>query len=401
MKGLFSFGKGRGKRSLITEPLNIVTGALGAGKTLFAIEQADLLVRSGDAAKVYQIGIHDPDVRKLPPLPFPLEEWHLRADAGELKNAVIIVDEFHKLLPPRGLNTRPPPFVEEMAEARRRGVRFLLLTQSGEFDHFLKGTRLNRHFFVQRKAGIGRATILEWTGRFVPNPNENHHAKKEAIVHLWKHPVKQYGDWYKSAESHHFRARIPLRLWVVPLFLAVAGFVAYNAVAKVGDLMDPDSVKLPGAAGLIQSASDMPHQVDPKGKRSIVTTNAGEYLARFEPVVPFMPWSAPAFQERDVLANPELLCIAVGHDGDEGCHCYTEQMTRPAQPVDEAMCKEIARHGVYNPHRPPVGFTEGATAQADGKADSRPRPPAGAVTVSVGADAPGQVSSSPSSESAP
>lgn len=142
------------KKPLISAPINVVTGTLGAGKTLFAIEQADLLIQSKQADVVYQLGINEPDLRKLPALPFPIEEWAMRADKGELKNAVIIVDEFHKWMPARGPG-RPPKWIEEMAESRRRDVRWILLTQSGDFDHFLKGTRLNKHWHLSRKGYLG------------------------------------------------------------------------------------------------------------------------------------------------------------------------------------------------------------------------------------------------------
>ena len=142
------------KKPIISAPLNVVTGTLGAGKTLFAIQQADLLVKTKQASQIYQVGINDPDTRKLPHLPFPLEDWVKHADAGELKDAVIIVDEFHKWMPQRGPG-RPPKWIEELAEARKRGCIFILLTQSVEFDHFLKGTRLNKHYYLSRKACCG------------------------------------------------------------------------------------------------------------------------------------------------------------------------------------------------------------------------------------------------------
>ena len=368
--------KGRKRRSFISEPINIVTGSLGAGKTLFAIEQADLLRQSGDATQVYQLGINEPDLRKLPALPFPIEEWHEHADAGELKGAVIIVDEFHKCMPQRGQG-RPPKFVEEMAEARKRGVRFIFLTQSAEFDHFLKGTRLNRHFYLSRKSGQPRSTIYEWQNRFVANPEENKDAKKAAMVHLgWKHPVKEYGDWYKSAESHHFRVRLPLRIMLVPFFIVFVGWALWSTFDSVGGLLSPDAEASPAPASTGAVNSMLGPTSDREGRSGFQpTTDPGQYLARFNPVIPTMPYSAPVFQDRPVRAEPDMLCVISGDglDGNGthqagGCSCFTEQAT-PYQ-VEDAFCRQAARGGFYNPYRAPLGSQEQGGAVANGRQGS-------------------------------
>lgn len=368
--------KGGKRRSFITEPINIVTGSLGSGKTLFAIEQADLLRQHGDATQVYQLGINEPDLRKLPELPFPLEEWHVHADAGELKGAVIIVDEFHKWMPQRGQG-RPPKFVEEMAEARKRGVRFIFITQSSEFDHFLKGTRLNRHFYLTRKSGQARSTIYEWQGRFVASPEEHPTAKKTAMVHLgWKHPVKEYGDWYKSAESHHFRVRLPLRIMAVPVFIAFAAWAVYATASSVGGMLSDEpqgnDIALAGNASGSMLGGTV-ERGDSTGFKP--TTDPGQYLARFNPVIPTMPYSAPVFQDRPVLAEPDMLCVISGDglDGNGahqvgGCSCFTEQAT-PYQ-VEDAFCRQAARGGFYNPYRAPMGSQQEGGAVADGRQGS-------------------------------
>lgn len=373
--------QGKPKRSLISEPINVVTGSLGSGKTLWAIQQADLLRRSGDAKVVYQLGINEPDLRKLPELPFPIHEWHIHADQGKLDGAVIIIDEFHKWMPQRGQSQRPPAFVEEMAEARKRGVRFILLTQSGEFDHFLKGTRLNRHFYLSRKAGLARSSIYEWQNRFVSNPEENKDARAAAIMHPgWKHPVKEYGDWYVSAKSHHFRRRIPLRLWLVPVFVLAVGYFAVQAFSNVGALMSPTAVdeKLAQAGG----GTFQPNSMDDLDGRVKPTGKADEYVRQFVPLVPEMPWSAPVYQGQSVASRPELYCMSVGHDGEEGCSCYTEQAT-PAV-IEQESCKRLARFGVYNPFRaPPGAMGTAAAGEGDGKGLQGPRPPT-AANSSIG-----------------
>ncbi|WP_078059648.1 zonular occludens toxin domain-containing protein [Xanthomonas massiliensis] len=372
------------KKPLIIAPLNVITGTLGAGKTLFAIEQADLLLKNKLADRVYQIGINGADTRKLPVLPFPIEEWAIRADRGELKNTVIIVDEFHKWMPQRGPG-RPPKWIEEMAESRRRDVRWILLTQSGEFDHFLKGTRLNKHFHLSRKGFMARSTIFEWSERFVGNPAENKEARKEAIVSNWWHPKKYY-DWYESASAHRFRVRLPLRIWalliIVPAILwfgfrgartmssMVAGSTHLAAPPKV------DQVSLSGSSSTAGASSE-------QGTRIQATTDPGKYLAQFQPVVPYMPWSAPVYQGRDVVAKPEIYCMSVGQDGQDGCHCYSEQATKLSVPIE--ICRSVAREGVYNPYRDPL-----QPGVAVASSDAAQAPSAAPATAAISAAERGQ-----------
>lgn len=342
------------KRPIISAPLNVVTGTLGAGKTLFAIEQADLL-RKTTGAVIYQVGINEPDLRKLPALPFPLEEWATRADAGELKNAVIIVDEFHKWMPQRG-NGRPPKWIEEFAEARRRGVIFILLTQSGEFDHFLKGTRLNKHFFLSRKGFLNRSTIYEWSERFVSDPVANKDARKEAILTNWWHP-KGYYDWYVSAAAHRFKVRLPLRVWAAILFVPIAAVVAYRGISTVKGLSSGE-LPLTGVSAAKAAEGEVPERRSESGHSVVkATSDPVKYLEQFSPLVAHLPWSAQVYQGREVVAKPDIYCMASGWDGEDGCHCYSEQGT-PLPEVAPAACQSIARHGIYNPYRSPLAEDE-------------------------------------------
>jgi|GEM_PF-6624474 len=352
------------KRPIISASLNVITGTLGAGKTLFAVQQADLLVKSGQAAVVYQLGINEPDTRKLPMLPFPIEEWAVRADKGELKNAVIIVDEFHKWMPARGPG-RPPKWIEEMAESRRRDVRWILLTQSGDFDHFLKGTRLNKHFHLSRKGYLNRSTILEWSERFVNNPADNKEARKEAILTNWWHP-KQYYDWYVSAAAHRFKIRLPWRIWATLILVPVMCFFAYKGIKLMGGVVTGQGLAAISPGNAPQGSAEAAMLEMEGGRRGRAeggsgdagaviraTSNPGEYLTQFEPIIVQMPWSAPIYQGREVVSQPEIYCMSVGHDGSEGCHCYSEQGTKLSR-VPVEICRVVAREGVYNPYRQPL-----------------------------------------------
>lgn len=159
----------------ITEPKTLITGVEGAGKTLFAIQQADLLLQSFKQGEpeLYQVNIRGADPALLPKLPFSLSEMAYNEDGTPIidpetgdhlpkwatlpAGSVILVDEAHKVYPQRGPG-RPPKHVEMMAEGRQAGVRFILVTQSpGSLDSFLRD-RISRHFHLERKGGLNRAT---------------------------------------------------------------------------------------------------------------------------------------------------------------------------------------------------------------------------------------------------
>jgi len=383
-------------RSLITEPLNLFTGGQGAGKTLFAIEQADLLRNEAQPAAVYQVNIREPDTRYLPHLPFDVHEMaykdgepvrdeqgnHLPRWAVDLpKPCVIIVDEAHKVFPQRGPG-RPQRSVEAMAESRYESVRWLLLTQApGSLDAFLRD-RMNVHWHIERKGGARGATMYQFDNRVV-DKNQMSSQKRFADAKTVRRYPSKYFTWYKSAKSHHFRFRLPLKVWAALLFIPVAAVVAFRLFGAVGDMT---SQALPGtgeAAAVGEGAERRAAVIDPAA-----------YVAQFVPVIPSQPWSAPAFQGRELQAQPDIYCIASGVDMAEDCRCFTEQVTPIA--LDTQTCKFIARHGQYNPHRAPLnsGRNDGEE-WADGKRDKpsysaarvRPPGPEGAAPVAGFGDA--------------
>lgn len=70
-----------------------------------------------------------------------------------------------------------------------------------------------------------------------------------------------------------------------------------------------------------------------------------------------MPWTAPAFDDRRVTADPQLYCLSSRRGEDVNgkwqeftCTCLTEQGT--AYEITQGECRTLARQGpVYNPYR--------------------------------------------------
>lgn len=342
-----------GNRPLFSEPKVLITGVEGAGKTLFAVQQADLLAKI-EGAPVYQVNIRGADPGHLPKLPFDLREMSDQKDpetgdqlprwAVDLPvGTVVIVDECHKVYPQRGPG-RPPKDIEMLAEGRQKGIRFIYLSQTPDsIDSFLR-ERIHRHFHLERRGNMERATIFEFD-HYVFKPRTAWQERKDATVHFWAYP-KEYFGWYQSAKVHQFKRRIPWKIFAALLFLPVAGFVAWQVVAKVGGLKEG---AMPGKGPTGQPTAA---KIEP-------TTEPAEYGKQFVPVVPWMPWSAPAFQGREIAAEPEVYCMASGagvdaqgHRKGPECTCLSEQGTR--YPMAYEICAAVAKDGTYNPYREPV-----------------------------------------------
>lgn len=358
-----------GKKPLFSEPKVLITGVEGAGKTLFAVQQSDMLAQA-EGGQIYQVNIRGADPHHLPKLPFDLREMSTVTDpeTGDLlprwavdlePGTVVIVDECHKVYPQRGPG-RPPKDIEMLGEGRQKGIRFVYLSQSPDsIDSFLR-ERISRHFHLERRGNMQRATVFEFD-HYVYRPRTAWQERKDATVHFWAYPKEYYG-WYTSAKSHHFKRRIPWKIFAALLFLPIAGYVAYTVWDKVGSLSSGGlaslSAKPASAPGLQSDKRD-------GDKTDAPVMDYEKYLLQFSPLVPSMPWSAPAYQGREVAAQPDLFCMASaagvdaqGEHQDATCTCRTEQGTR--YNIDQGTCGLIAREGIYNPYRSPQSATSEA-----------------------------------------
>jgi len=99
-----------------------------------------------------------------------------------------------------------------------------------------------------------------------------------------------------------------------------------------------------------------------------------DLVAWLTPRLPGQPWTAPAYDKRPVVAQPELYCVAA-EDGD--CKCITEQGTRYV--LDMQMCRVIAREGTYNPTRLPAVPAPSQAQPSSASAPSRSLDSAGGL----------------------
>lgn len=365
----------------VTDSITFVTGYQGHGKTLLALAELERCQRE-EGATIYQMNVNEPDESRFPPLPVPLAEWmNLPA------NTVVLVDEAHKdnAIPQR-LKETPPAWLKEMAEARKRGIRFIFCTQAGEDVDVFVRRRCARHIHVERKGGMAGAMLYDHPGFFdVKNPA----ARAAAVKRPVKYPEGIFGA-YASAKEHFIKRKIPLKVWagVALLALALPAAIIYAVVsgASLGEVGEGEPVAAPVREPQTQRVSSGGLLPD----RKAAWTTADEFIAAHTPLVAGIPWSAPVFAGRKPTAEPDILCvISEREDGSHRCTCYTEQVTRLSVPRD--VCISFAQGGVYNPYRPKLNSREGGGSP--GANEVAPDPAPVASTASGMGGVPGEIGS--------
>lgn len=321
--------------------IRLFTGLPGAGKTAHAVAEA--LKLQAEGRPVFVSNIEDMKIPGAIPLDDP-RKWE-----DLPPNAVLIVDEAQRFWrASRSLDV--PPEVQAMETHRHLGIDFLLTTQQPTY--LLKHLRglVGEHTHHLRRTN---GTAQTWTWNGCCDDPDNLSERDRGDVGLFAYPKEVFG-MYKSTEQDTHRPGIPRRWKFVGIVgaLMVALFLFGPDYLKSKTL---ESSKFGGADG---SSAEPPSQ-GTANLRSKRPATVEEYLAQSQPRHPALPWSAPVFDDRKAVAEPEIYCIASGAGLDAqgqhspaSTHCITEQGT--ALLVDPVIARRIANSGgVYNPYRQP------------------------------------------------
>lgn len=341
--------------------ITLVTGLPGHGKTLYTLarwkEEAEK-----DQRPVFHNGIKDLNIPGW-------QEWDVNNWQDLPAGALLVVDECQFVFPVRGRG-QPPEFIEKLATHRHLGIDFVIITQNPMLiDPFVRRL-IDRHFHVVRKFGTHFATIHEFANGCRDNVHNN---RKDSIRHEWKYP-KQVFEWYKSAEQHTVKRRIPARVFVllaVPVVFVGLVFVAYQ---RLNPDAQKERVELATGAPPGSVAGAPPGTapaLPPAGASSPVGMTVDQYIAAHTPRVPDLPHTAPAY---DDLTKPKLVpypaaCIA----SQSRCACYTQQAT--LMPTSDDLCRQIVEKGYFvawdNAPAVPVDAASGPAAVLPNGAESR------------------------------
>ena len=309
--------------------LYLRTGANGAGKTLLTLRD----VREKSLAESRPVAyngrfdmVADFGWRKI-----DAKDWEAEPDG-----TIFIFDECHNDFPVRSGKDGAPRHVSQLAEHRRRGFDFYLITQHPmNIDAFIR--RLigspGWHQHLKRASGSTLVSVLEWpavnTNCEKPGSGESGQVKMVAF------PKEVYG-WYASTSLDTAKFKMPLQVKILLaclLLVPLAGYFAFKQFWKAYPGPKPDAVlSQPGA----QKAA-----VPPTPSNAKLTPQ--EYAESFNPRLGGLVYTASRY---DALTAPNAVpfpsaCVASA----SRCTCYTSQATRLDIPA--ATCRDIAAHGMY------------------------------------------------------
>lgn len=333
--------------------LYLITGANGAGKTLntlkWVFERATQEnrpvchngrfepVEGGELANWKKIDIKD---------------WQ-----GEPDGTIFVVDECHNDFPLRSSSSTPPEHVRMLAEHRRRGFDFYLVSQHPQnVDVFVR--RLigspGWHRHLKRTFGAELVSVLEWNA--VNTSCEKDGSGKSGTVTMQVFPKEVY-TWYRSASLHTGKKRIPKAVWIFAACVLLVPLIGYFAItgvygnvtgrAKASAAADPDAAA--------SSSTGAQSQAGPQ-KRA---TTAEEYITERIARLPDFPHTAPVYDDvtKSIDAPYPAACVHMR----KVCKCYSQQAT--LLQVSAAVCLQIVQQGFF------VDWKQ----QAKGEANARER----------------------------
>lgn len=372
-----------------TAAMSLLTGILGSGKTLRAVQLMDQAVKEGE--KVYQAGFKDLAV------PGVIDWEDPRLWQQLPSGAILFVDEAQKWFGERR-SGYAPDYLKAMNTMRgEEGVRMVLLTQHPKYlDSHIKDL-VGCHEHLLRESGKHSSKLFR-SDEIMEDPRSPR-GRSKADTETFRFPLETAGKMYTSANSPHtIKYRMPAlvrkAIMVGGLGAIALGTVwfllfrgAYADVAKAKEQGGAGAALTATPAGQPGSAAAPAAGGAAKGPRT-----GADYVAMITPLVQDVPWSAPAFVTREVVSDPHVYCLSTANT----CRCVTEQHTRVVMRDD--VCRDIARNGEpYNPFKPPQQQrTESAAVGRDddrGSSDSLMAITPGAVVSAGTAAAPPSVGS--------
>jgi hypothetical protein len=243
----------------------------------------------------------------------------------------------------------PPQHVVELETHRHRGIDLHLITQHPMLADPSVRRLTDRHLHVVRTFGMEKCTIHEW-----PQVRENCEkpaGRADSIKHPSNYPVEVF-NWYKSAEVHTMKRRIPMKLYVMlacPVILAVLVYFLYGSImkrVKGEDLAHLNQGQKVTAVNPQTGTGYMP--LPEKANYQNAVEDAKQYAFARAPRVAGLTHTAPIYDKitEPTAAPLPVACVQSGRR----CKCYSQQGTPMS--VEFNLCAEIAQNGYFQDFNP-------------------------------------------------
>lgn len=328
--------------------ITLITGVPGSGKTLYAITSIKAKAEK-EGRDVYYSGIAD---LTLPWTEIDGEKWF---DAPP--NSIVVIDECQRIFRPRGNGSQVPKYVSELETHRHKGLDLYVITQHPMLMDSNVRRLIGNHFHVSRRFGMQRASIFEYE-----SCKDQPLAKIDSATarHEWKYPKDSFA-FYKSAEVHTYKARIPKKFFMILIALIVTGASVWFFVDRWAHKIHPDKKPRESAFTASNSPGGIQDKNDPL-----------KYFQDRNPRLVGLPASAPVYDKvtEPVRAPMPVACV----QSASRCQCYSQQGTR----IDtgKSLCLLIVKNGY---------FVDWAEKKAPEKEARRPEPVGGSLLTHSGA----------------
>lgn len=336
--------------------ITLTTGVPGSGKSLYSI---DYIKRKAEKENrdVYFHGIKDlvlPWIELEDPT-----KWH------ELPvGAIIVIDECQTVFRPRGAGTSVPSYIAAMETHRHKGYDIFLITQHPMLVDQNIRRLVGQHFHVVRKFGMQRATVHEF-GSCHEITQRN---LAQAVRHDYKYTAEAF-SYYKSAEMHTHKRRIPARVYFLmaaPLLIAALVWFGWKKLDSMKQAQPKEiaSTSQPGQASASTTATEDKQLA---------------YLEQYVPRVKNLPWTAAAYDETTKPQDAPRPQACIENHTKKTCRCIDQQGN--TLHVDANFCGNFVKHGMFVAWIKPEKADRPAASEA-----RRPDAPTGAAS---GPDGPG------------
>ena len=248
-----------------------------------------------------------------------------------------------------------PPHVLALAEHRHRGIDMVWTTQGpNQLYPFMRPLSAD-HYHCVRRFGTQVIEVFKWEEL---QDDVKSQAKRDAAVRQTRSLPKAVFGSYKSADAHTIKAKIPFRVYMLPLAILAAIALGYFALKSLRPSAMAGALTAEGPAAA-SAAAGQTGLIDTKrtGERTEPLSKL-EYAELHLPRFGTMPQTAPVFDQRSVTVNPRLFCMSsragMTADGyaEASVTCLTEQGTR--YELSEPEARTVARWGApYNPYLEP------------------------------------------------
>jgi len=224
------------------------------------------------------------------------------------------------------------------------------------------------HKHVVRAFGTQGATIHEWAS--CKDTCDKTSGRSDSIKTRWKYDKDAF-KYYKSAELHTVKAKIPLRLYfllIAPILLALAVFFMWNFTKKHSE----KPIEKEGAPTSLQVESGLQSGLQPQIQKASylnAVSDVKQFVYQETPRVDGLAYTAPKYDE---LTKPTRVPVPAGCIQIVGgsCTCYSQTGSRLR--MHALLCKKIMEDGLFLDFDPNPNLQKREASLSDSKRESLP-----------------------------